>query len=94
MSSRGERFRVAPSDRYLQDSPVCPGQLNPVEAIASALAPSKLSVKHLPVASYRAILYRVSQLDIEGVGIGCVLPEIDWNGRSAENSSRNAIIST
>ena len=33
----------------------------------TALAPTKLSVKRLPVESYRAILYRVLRLDIEGV---------------------------
>ncbi len=33
-----DRFRVAPSDRCLQGSPVCSGQLAPVEAIAIAVS--------------------------------------------------------
>jgi glutamine synthetase len=38
------------------------------EAIASALAPLKLSYKRLTVESYRAIPYRVSLLNLVAVG--------------------------
>jgi hypothetical protein len=86
----GDRLRVAPSDRCLPDSPVCSGQLAQVkEAIASVLAPTKLSYKHLTRESY-TLPYPVAH-GSSRVAVGWQMMS-DRNGRSAESSSRNALV--
>jgi hypothetical protein len=62
---KGYRYFTKPHQQNLTR----PGSLtSPERAIVTALAPTKLSYKHLTVASYQAIPYHVPRLNIEGIG--------------------------